>query len=608
MMFGARKTDADPFDPSRLLERLEEGAAIFDDHGRLVAANGAWRRGVGAAPAELRLATGLFAPLLKARREGFADGWIPHPNGDVPVRIATLDERRFLIRLTPPPVSVTPEPPLSPAIPAVLSGPPAFGGAIIAPGDLFTARILDSNPQFARLVGQEVQSWMSLNDVLTPLSAIEAARKHAAGDAGAIDVVAAAAPDRALHLYLAPGETGATAWLLDVTEQKSMERQLAQRRKMEAIGQLAGGVAHDFNNLLTAIRLRVDELLMRHPLGDPAYEPLGEIRDTVLRAAELVRQLLTFSRKATTKRERLDIAETLMGFEILLRRLLREGVRLDTDYAANTPPVRADRAQLENAVINLVVNARDALKGGGRISLRCTGLTAMAAKDLGYPGPSVGEVALIEVADDGPGIAPDIAAHIFEPFYTTKGVGGGDRPRPCHRLWRGQAGRGLGDRGFQTGKRRGVPHLPARGAAGTGAGDAAPPPVRAPARDLSGAGRILLVEDEPSVRGIAARLLRTRGYEVLEAADGEAALEIARAEAGKIDLMISDVIMPGMDGPALLKAARPYLGAAPVMFISGYAEAEFSDLLEGEAGVSFLPKPLDIMSLAEQVKLRLQGR
>ena len=135
-----------------------------------------------------------------------------------------------------------------------------------------------------------------------------------------------------------------------------------------------------------------------------------------------------------------------------------------------------------------------------------------------------------------------------------------------------------------------------------------PPPARprAAPRDLSGVGRILFVEDEPLVRGVAARLLRGRGYDVIEAGDGEAALELAKANAGAIDLMISDVIMPGMDGPALLRAARPYLGAAPVMFISGYAEAEFSDLLEGESGVSFLPKPLDITSLAERVKAHLR--
>ncbi len=217
-------------------------------------------------------------------------------------------------------------------------------------------------------------------------------------------------------------------------------------------------------------------------------------------------------------------------------------------------------------------------------------------------------MALIEVADDGPGIAPEVIGHIFEPFFTTKAVG---------------EGTGLGLATVYGIVKQSDGWISVLSPPGEGAifriflpehippvsvepppGEAAP---RFAARDLSGAGRILFVEDEPLVRGIAARLLRERGYEVLEAADGEEALDIARAHPGGIDLMISDVVMPGLDGPALLRAARPFLGDAPVMFISGYAEAEFSSVLEDEAGVSFLAKPLDITSLAERVKQALRG-
>ncbi|MEO8812437.1 MAG: response regulator, partial [Caulobacteraceae bacterium] len=245
--------------------------------------------------------------------------------------------------------------------------------------------------------------------------------------------------------------------------------------------------------------------------------------------------------------------------------------------------------------------------GGAVIRLRAARLSADQAAALGHVGAAAGEMALIEVADDGPGIAPEAMANIFEPFFTTKSVGEGTglglatvygivKQSEGSIAVSSPAGEGATFRIF-------LPvHVPAPSVE-------LPPstPGRLAARDLSGAGRILFVEDEPLVRGIAARLLRDRGYEVIEARDGEEALVLARDNAGRIDLMISDVIMPGMDGPSLLKAARRYLGAAPVMFISGYAEAEFSDLLEGEAGVSFLPKPLDIKSLAEQVKLRLQG-
>ena len=260
--------------------------------------------------------------------------------------------------------------------------------------------------------------------------------------------------------------------------------------------------------------------------------------------------------------------------------------------------------------MNLVVNARDAvrLKGGGTVKIRTARLSQEEARSLDYP-TAHGDQALIEVSDDGPGIAPDVMAKIFEPFFTTKAVGEG-------------TGLGLAtvygivkqSDGWIT-----VSSKPGEGAAfriflpvHIQVASLEPAPVKAApkrpvARDLSGAGRILFVEDEDAVRGVAAKLLRARGYEVIEAASGEEALEIAEQNAGKIDLMISDVVMPGMQGPELLKQARVYLGGAPVMFISGYAESEFSDLLEGETNVSFLPKPIDIKMLAERVKQELQN-
>jgi len=294
---------------------------------------------------------------------------------------------------------------------------------------------------------------------------------------------------------------------------------------------------------------------------------------------------------------------------VLLRRLVREDVELAIDYGPNLPQVKIDRSQLETAIINLVVNARDALRaqGGGTVRIATARLTLTAAKALGYAGADRPELALLEVSDDGPGIAPDALSKIFEPFFTTKPLG---------------EGTGLGLATVYGVVKQADGWITASAAPGEGAvfriflpvytaplafepAAQGASPRRAP-RDLSGAGRILFVEDEALVRGVAARLLRARGYEVLEAADGEEALALAEAHAGTIDLMISDVIMPGMDGPTLMKEARRFLGAAPVMFISGYAEAEFSDLLEGESGVSFLPKPLDIKSLAERVKAELR--
>jgi two-component system cell cycle sensor histidine kinase/response regulator CckA len=250
------------------------------------------------------------------------------------------------------------------------------------------------------------------------------------------------------------------------------------------------------------------------------------------------------------------------------------------------------------------------MKGQGRrgvVRIHTARLTHTEALALGYTDAPEGEYGMIEVADNGPGIVPEVMSKIFEPFFTTKPVGEG-------------TGLGLATVYGIVKQADGwisVHSEPGQGAAfriflpvynPPPSAQVIPAPVRArpQARDLSGAGKILFVEDEDAVRGVAARLLRARGYEVIEAADGEEALELAEEHAGKIDLLISDVIMPGMDGPTLLKNARPFLGDIPVMFISGYAEAEFSDLLEGEEGVSFLAKPIDIKSLAERVKQQLQ--
>ncbi|MGZ6039059.1 MAG: response regulator, partial [Phenylobacterium sp.] len=241
------------------------------------------------------------------------------------------------------------------------------------------------------------------------------------------------------------------------------------------------------------------------------------------------------------------------------------------------------------------------------VNIRTARVTQEQAQGFGYP-TAQGDQAMIEVSDDGPGIPANVVDKIFDPFFTTKPVGEGTglglatvygivKQSDGWIAVESKPGEGAAFRIF-------LPvHVPAAGAV---AAPAPPAPKRPVARDLSGAGRILFVEDEDAVRGVAAKLLRARGYEVIEAASGEEALELAETHAGTIDLMISDVVMPGMQGPDLLKQARGYLGAAPVMFISGYAESEFSDLLEGEINVSFLPKPIDIKTLAERVKQELQ--
>jgi two-component system cell cycle sensor histidine kinase/response regulator CckA len=610
--------------PDALVEALSEPSALVSADGRILRSNDAWVRAVGGGGRLPRAveASGLFDAMTAARR-GEAAGTQLRVNGDVRTAlIATLGARRFLVRLPPRPEKVVevreaPVPASAPATVAAgldpFAGAAPFGAAMLEGAGPLEAVIREVNPALTAMTGGRGVSGAQLADLIEPNSWREAAARVADGRGGPFEVHLAHDPTRIGQLYLVRAGEAFVAYLVDVSEQKQIELQLSQSQKMQAIGQLAGGVAHDFNNLLTAIQLRLDELLLRHPVGDPSYGGLDEIRQTGLRAADLVRKLLDFSRKRTVQREALELGELISESEVLLRRLLREDVKLETEYGRNLPLVRGDKSALDNAVMNLAVNARDAVRaqGGGVVRIKTARLTHAEAVALGYADKAAGpgEVALIEVADNGPGIPPAVREKIWDPFFTTKPVGEG-------------TGLGLSTVYGIVKQADGWIHLDCPPGGGAifriflpvyvppAAAALAPEPVaprQPPARDLSGAGRILFVEDEDAVRGVAARLLRARGYEVIEAADGEEALILAEEHAGKIDLLISDVIMPGMDGPTLLKKARGYLGAAPVMFISGYAEAEFSDLLEDEAGVTFLPKPLDIKTLAERVKQQLQA-
>ena len=611
-----------------LLEALAEPAAAIAPDGRLLAANAAWTKAGAPAGRLPRPAGGsvLFAA-LKAAAGGQA-GRAPVDWGGRfwTLQASRLDARRLLLRLD--------EPVLEKVVPAAAPAPLAsgsaeldtlaaaapFGAALLDGPDPFAASILEANPALKAMVPGLAEAGRPFAEVIEASTRAEAQVRIAAGRTAAIEVRLGGEPPKMAHLYLSRLADRSLAYLFDVSEQKQLELQLAQAQKMQAIGQLAGGVAHDFNNLLTAIQLRLDELLHRHPVGDPSYEGLAEIRQTGVRAADLVRKLLAFSRKQTVQRETLDLGELISEFEVLLRRLLREDVKLETDYGRNLPFVRADKSQLETAVMNLAVNARDAMRSQGKASpdqkasgvvrIRTARVGQAEAKALGYTAATDAEFAMIEVADTGPGIAPELLTKIFEPFFTTKPVGEGTglgmatvygivKQADGWIAVDSQVGEGTAFRIF-------LPvYIPPVGAAHPAA-EPTPKP-RPAARDLSGVGRILFVEDEDAVRGVAARLLRARGYEVIEACDGEEALVLAEQHAGQIDLLISDVIMPGLDGPTLLKKARKFLGDAPVMFISGYAEAEFSDLLEGETGVTFLPKPLDIKILAEKVKQQLAG-
>ncbi|WGM30191.1 ATP-binding protein [Brevundimonas sp. NIBR11] len=604
-----------------MLDAMAEPAALVFASGAVLAYNGAWASQNGATVnlPKGKSAQALYMAFAQARQGHQGRAIVMIGEREIEVLIGLAGQGRYLVREAPEAtLSHTPTAVAAPTYSAsagdaraMAAGAP-FGSAVIGGDDIFAGRAEEANPALATLTGPASARDAAFGHLFDPAGVIEARARMAAGSTGPIELVARAHPDKMLHLYVAPEGDKRRVWLFDVSAQKSMELQLSQAQKMQAVGQLAGGVAHDFNNLLTAIQLQLSELLERHPVGDPSYDGLNQIRQTGIRAADLVRKLLAFSRKSTVRRERLDLGELVGEFAVLLRRLLREDVRLETDYGRDLPVVLADKSQLETAVMNLAVNARDAMRGvvepgAGVVTITTRRLTQDQARAMGWLEAPADDSALIEVSDTGPGVPPELLDKIFEPFFTTKAVNEG-------------TGMGLATvYGIvqQAGGHIGVTNVDGAGAAfriflpaasEQELVEAGPVEAKAKAapRDLSGNGRILFVEDEAAVRGIAARLLRQRGYEVIEAADGEEALVLAEEWAGQIDMLISDVIMPGLDGPSLLKKARPYLGDAPVMFISGYAESDFSDLLQDEAGVSFLPKPLDIKTLAERVKQELR--
>ncbi|HKD46130.1 MAG TPA: response regulator [Rhizomicrobium sp.] len=405
---------------------------------------------------------------------------------------------------------------------------------------------------------------------------------------------------RMAELFASPMVDGALLYLMDVSDQKALEIKFAQSQKMQAVGQLAGGVAHDFNNLLTVIIGNCEFLLMRHPAGDPSFKEINEVHQNALRAATLVGQLLAFSRKQTMQPKVLALGDMLGELTQMLRRLLREGISLKLDNGADLWPVHADEAQISNAIINLVVNARDAMPSGGVVTILTSNDTISRAVSFGTAIMPPGEYVRIEVSDTGTGISQEHMGKIFDPFFTTKPVGQG-------------TGLGLAtvygiikqSGGFitvNTEMGRGTSfkiYLPRHRADANAAGAEAQP---LPSRDVTGQDTILLVEDEEAVRSFAARALRLRGYHVLEAGGGEEALDIVTKGAREIDLLITDVVMPNMDGPTLVRHVKELKPDLAVIFMSGYAEEAFRRNEENASDLHFLPKPFGLKQLAAKVK------
>lgn len=400
--------------------------------------------------------------------------------------------------------------------------------------------------------------------------------------------------------------------LIDITEQKNLEMRFAHSQKMQAVGQLAGGVAHDFNNLLTAMIGFCDLLLMRHPAGDQSFADIMQVKQNANRAANLVRQLLAFSRRQTLQPKIIDMTDLLAELANLIRRLIGENIELQINHGRDIGFVRADQGQLEQVIINLAVNARDSMKNGGTLTIRTKKCRIDSnnklPKELIAPPEedaiiADGDYVLVEIIDTGTGIPKNILRKIFEPFFSTKEVG---------------LGTGLGLSTVfgivkQTG---GFVYVSSKENEGTNF-SLFFPSVQAKEStnvaeaisagkedniDLTGKSTILLVEDETPVRIFASRALRNKGYTVLEADCGETAIELMAQHGNEVEIIVTDVIMPGMTGPAMIEKIIKQHPDVKVVFISGYAEDAFVDNYGAERSFNFLAKPFTLKQLASKIK------
>ncbi|GLS53809.1 signal transduction histidine kinase [Methylobacterium gregans] len=553
-----------------------------------------------------------------------------------------------------------------------------------------SGRIARANASFARLFGtlpshpvdeadetaQDPAHEPNVTDALTDREGVDAALAKAAGglsEIAPIEVSLKGPGNRSARVWLiTAGGTGEALdederesvilYALDTTAQRQLEQQVAQSQKMNAVGQLAGGIAHDFNNVLQAIIGYSDLLLASHRPTDPAFQDIMQIKQNANRAAGLVRQLLAFSRRQTLRPEVMNVGESLSELTLLLKRLLGERVGLELKHGREVWPVKADVNQFEQVIVNLAVNARDAMPGGGKLFIRTTNVADPGPDAVadGRGGPPPGDHVLIEVQDTGEGIPPEIMEKIFEPFFTTKEIGKGTGlglstvfgivkqsggtidvqsvvgegtvfkiylPRHVPEVVP-EALPEVSSEPQNDGRPRivaadpAVPALPPATyppAKPAESAETAPevaraappsppkPAPRKPSADHTGQGTILLVEDEDPVRAVNSRALTARGYTVLEAASGIEALQIVRSGEHVIDLIVSDVVMPEMDGPTLLGEVRKHLPELKVIFVSGYAEDAFrKNLPEGEA-FNFLPKPFSLKQLVETVKKTMTG-
>jgi two-component system cell cycle sensor histidine kinase/response regulator CckA len=399
---------------------------------------------------------------------------------------------------------------------------------------------------------------------------------------------------------------GVILHFMDNAEQKKLHLQLVQSQKMQAMGQLAGGIAHDFNNLLTAMIGFCDLLLMRHSPGDQSFGDIMQIVQNANRAANLVRQLLAFSKQQTLQPQILNVIDAVTDLSVLLQRLIGVNIRLDINYGQELGFIKVDRGQFEQVIINLVVNARDAMNGQGELGIKAFNKNSTKSFHINHEVLPAGAYVIIEITDTGTGIQKEHLPRIFDPFFSTKEVGQGTGLglSTVYGIIKQTGGHIFVDSVLNKGTKFSLV-LPSYASQGkTPVLEASK--IQKSVGDLTGVGTLLFVEDEDAVRLFGTRALRDKGYNVVEASNGEEALKyitsLVHKSSEKIDLLITDVVMPNLDGPTLVEKAHEIFPELKVIYISGYAEDSFRQRLGQEGGIHFLPKPFSLKELALKVK------
>ncbi|SHH60996.1 cell cycle histidine kinase CckA [Bradyrhizobium erythrophlei] len=487
-------------------------------------------------------------------------------------------------------------------------------GAVVRANARYAKLAQSLNPESA--AGKSIFRAVSERDRHLVIAAINQAAEGQ-GDIAPVEVMLEGAKERWGQFFVTSVEEderdteAAIVYLLETTERRALENQINQSQKMEMVGQLAGGIAHDFNNVLSAIMMATDFLLNAHKPTDPSFQDIMQIKQNANRAAALVRHLLAFSRKQTLRPQVLDLGESLSDIENLLKRLIGEKVKLEVVHGRDLWPIKVDLSQFEQVIVNLAVNARDAMPEGGKLTVRTANLAAEESAQLAYKGMPPADYVRIDISDTGTGIPADIVDKIFEPFFSTKEVGKGTglglstvygivKQTGGFVYVDSEAGKGTSFHIFLP-RHLAEPEIAPEVHATSGAPKETSAETK-PRTDLTGQGTILLVEDEEGLRSLNARGLRSRGYSVIEASNGIEALEALEEKDGAVDLVVSDVVMPEMDGPTLLKAMRGRNPDLKIIFVSGYAEDAFEKSLPENQQFAFLPKPFTLSQLVAAVK------